>query len=80
MGEESEPPQDPARFTQRVAGMCRQLESLAVISDREAVLGLLAQLDETFAEAATALGAEFLAHTRPQDKTPLERADRGLPH
>lgn len=50
---------------QRVARLCRKLESLAAISDREEVLGLLAQLDETFAEAATALGAEFLGYKRP---------------
>jgi HPt (histidine-containing phosphotransfer) domain-containing protein len=49
----------------RVAGLCRQIESLAAIGDREAVLALLAHLDNSFAEAATALGAEFLGHERP---------------
>lgn len=50
---------------QRVADVCRQLESLAAIGDREAVLALLAHLDESFAEAASALGAEFLSHESP---------------
>ena len=49
----------------RVAGLCRQLESLGPTTDREAVGALLTQLDESFAEAEAVLGAEFLGSERP---------------